>query len=93
MILSWGNDGTRKFFETGKAKWLGPDVRAAAARKLDMLNAAAGLDDLAAAPGNRLEKLSGDLKGFYSIRINDQFRVIFRWQNGNALDVKIIDYH
>lgn len=49
--------------------------------------------DLKIPPSNRLEKLSGDLKGFYSIRINDQWRIIFKWQSGNALEVKIIDYH
>jgi len=58
-----------------------------------MLNAAYQLDDLRSPPGNRLEALKGDLKGFYSIRINDQWRIIFQWQNGNVLAVKIVDYH
>lgn len=62
-------------------------------RKLDMLNAAYQLEDLRSPPGNRLEALKGDLKGFYSIRINEQWRIIFQWQNGNVLAVKIVDYH
>jgi proteic killer suppression protein len=62
-------------------------------RKLDMLNAAHDLLDLRVPPGNKLEKLRGDLAGFWSIRINDQFRVIFRFAEGNASDVRIADYH
>ncbi|MDI6768561.1 MAG: type II toxin-antitoxin system RelE/ParE family toxin [Anaerolineales bacterium] len=64
----------------------------AAMRKLDVLNAAHNLDDLRSPPGNRLESLKGDLLGFYSVRINDQWRIIFRWENG-AADVEMIDYH
>jgi toxin HigB-1 len=64
-----------------------------AKRKLDMLHAAAKVDDLRVPPSNRLEKLEGDLKGFYSIRINDQWRLIFRWFEGNAHDVRVMDYH
>jgi proteic killer suppression protein len=64
----------------------------AALRKLDVLNAAHNLDDLRSPPGNRLESLKGDLLGFYSIRINDQWRIIFQWKNG-AADVEMIDYH
>ncbi len=64
-----------------------------AKRKLDMLHAAAKLDDLKVPPANRLEKLEGNLKGFYSIRIDDQWRLIFRWVEGNAHDVRITDYH
>lgn len=58
-----------------------------------MLNAATELNDLRAPPGNRLEALKGDLKGKHSIRVNDQWRVLFRWQAGDAHDVEIIDYH
>jgi proteic killer suppression protein len=58
-----------------------------------MLHAAAKLDDLKVPPSNRLEKLEGDLKGFYSIRINDQWRLVFRWAEGNARDVRVMDYH
>ena len=64
-----------------------------ASRKLDMLNATRELKDLLAPPGNRLEALKGDLKGFYSIRINDQYRIVFHWNSGNVEKVKIIDYH
>lgn len=64
-----------------------------AVRKLDMINAAHELKDLASPPGNKLEALKGDLKGFFSIRINDQYRIIFRWMNGNADDIQIADYH
>jgi len=68
-------------------------IREAAIYKLDILNAAATLDDLRSPPGNRLEALRGDYKGFHSIRINVQWRIIFRWNESNAYDVGIIDYH
>jgi proteic killer suppression protein len=64
-----------------------------ALRKLLLLNAAASLDDLRVLPGNRLEKLMGDRAGQYSIRINDQWRVCFRWEDGDAFYVEIVDYH
>lgn len=80
--------------ETGKAlRRIPPEIRNTAARKLDMLNAARQLGDLRAPPGNRLEGLKGDLKGKHSIRINDQWRVVFRWDSGDAYDVEIDDYH
>lgn len=69
------------------------DLRRVAQRKLQYLNAAAKLQDLAVPPGNRLEALKGDLRGWHSIRINQQWRVIFRWEEGGAADVKIVDYH
>jgi toxin HigB-1 len=62
-------------------------------RKLLILNAAASLDDLRAPPGNRLEKLAGNRAGQYSIRINDQWRICFRWEDGDAFDVEMVDYH
>ena len=68
-------------------------IRANALRKLDMLNAATTVQDLRSPPGNRLEKLGGDLEGFHSMRINQQWRLIFRWVDGGAEDVEIIDYH
>ena len=64
-----------------------------AKRKLEVLNAASRLDDLRLPPSNRLEKLRGQLAGHYSIRINDQWRVVFRWEDGDAHDVRIQDYH
>ncbi len=69
------------------------DIQEIGRRKLRMLNNSQNITDLIVPPSNRLEKLSGNLKEFYSIRINDQCRIIFIWQNANALEVKIIDYH
>jgi proteic killer suppression protein len=69
------------------------DIRKTALRKLDVLNAAYQLVDLRSPPGNRLEALKGNLQGFHSIRINDQWRVIFRWVDGGATEVAIVDYH
>ena len=68
-------------------------IHESAQRKLDMLNAAESLDDLRSPPGNRLEALRGTLHGSYSIRVNAQWRIVFRWEASNAHDVKIIDYH
>jgi proteic killer suppression protein len=68
-------------------------LQRAALRKLLLLDAAESLDDLRVPPGNRLEKLAGDREGQYGIRINDQWRLCFRWEEGNALDVEIVDYH
>ena len=70
-----------------------PELRRVARRKLQYLHEAADLKDLKSPPGNRLEGLKGDLKGFHSIRINDQWRVVFRWSGGNAFDVQVVDYH
>ncbi len=64
-----------------------------AARKLDMINAATELKDLFAPPGNRLEALKGNWKGFHSIRVNDQYRIVFKWVQGQAHQVKVTDYH
>ena len=64
-----------------------------AKRKLEALNAASRLEDLKSPPSNRLEKLKGNLKEFYSIRVNDQWRIIFQWRAGDASEVRIIDYH
>lgn len=75
------------------AKGFSPALAKVARRKLVQLNSAAALRDLAAPPGNRLEALSGDLKGRYSIRINDQWRIVFRWADAGAEDVEIVDYH
>lgn len=82
------------FFErhTSATRRFVPTLREAANRKLQYLNAASRLDDSRLPPGNRLESLKGDLKGFWSIRINDQWRVIFRWADG-AAEVQVVDYH
>jgi proteic killer suppression protein len=69
------------------------DLGAVARRKLVQLDAAAGLSDLLVPPGNRLEALKGDLRGYHSIRINDQWRIIFRWTEAGPEDVEIVDYH
>ena len=96
MIASFADRATEALFhgETGKAiRRIPPDIRSVAVRKLDMVNAAAELQDLRVPPGNRLEALKGELRGKHSIRINDRWRVIFRWDNGDAHDVEIDDYH
>lgn len=96
MIASFGDKATEALFhgEGGKAvRRVPPDIRSPAARKLDLLNAAKELDDLRAPPGNRLEALKGEWRGKHSIRINDRWRIVFRWENGDAHDVEIVDYH
>ena len=92
MIRSFGDAETRKLFETGRSKRFSAfaDI---AMRKLAQLDAAHTLDFLRSPPGNRLEALKGDRKGQYSIRINDQFRVCFRWTQDGPERVEIIDYH
>ncbi|VXD21338.1 type II toxin-antitoxin system RelE/ParE family toxin [Planktothrix paucivesiculata] len=96
MIQTFGDKRTEDLFQgisSRETRKFPADLIKVAVRKLDMLNAAYQLEDLRSPPGNRLESLKGDLKGFYSIRINDQWRIIFKWQNGNVLAVKIVDYH
>lgn len=97
MITSFATEGTKDIFDgtNSKAarKTLPRDLWTVAVRKLDMLNAAKELVDLTVPPANNLEKLKGDLDGKYSIRINDQFRVIFDWAPGSASNVYIDDYH
>ena len=96
MIQSFGDKRTEDLFQgisNRETRKFPADLIKVAVRKLDMLNAAYQLEDLRSPPGNRLESLKGDLKGFYSIRINEQWRIIFQWQNGNVLAVKIVDYH
>jgi len=95
MIKSWRNSALAAFFETGasprKAGWA--TVAKQALRKLDMIDAAARLDDLKVPPGNRLEALKGDRGGQHSVRINDQWRICFIWRDGGAEEVEIVDYH
>lgn len=94
-IQSFANRETLDFFETGRVEkrlaWL--SVQKIVLRKLDMLHYASNLLDLRSPPGNRLEALSGDMKGFYSIRVNDQWRIVFRWGKNGPEDVKVADYH
>ena len=96
MILSFGDKATEALFHARSGeptRRFPPDVVQAALRKLDLLNAARSLQDMASPPGNRLEALKGDLKGFHSVRVNDQWRIIFRWADGDARDVRLGDYH
>ena len=91
MIRSFRAADTRRLFNRERVRQFEP-IERAAQRKLAMLDAATDLRDLSA-PGNRLEKLRGDRQGQYSIRINDRWRICFVWQDGNAYDVEITDYH
>lgn len=93
MLISFGNKNTQKIWEGERVKGLPTEVQEIARRKLRMLNNAQNLTDLKIPPSNRLEKLKGNLKYFYSIRVNDQWRIIFKWNNGNADEVELIDYH
>jgi toxin HigB-1 len=96
LIASFADKATEALFhgETGKAiRRIPSDIRTTAVRKLDLLNAAHELQDLRVPPGNRLEALKGDLRGKHSIRINDQWRIVFRWGDGDAHEVEIDDYH
>jgi len=83
----------QEVFERKRSRKLPSDIQQVALRKLRMLNRAETLQDLRVPPANRLERLVGDRKGQYSIRINDQWRICFLWQDGDALDVEIVDYH
>lgn len=93
MIVSFGNSDTEKVWNGIKVKKLPTEIQNIGRRKLRMINNSVNLTDLKVPPANRLEKLSGNLKSFYSIRINDQWRIIFKWDYGNASEVEIIDYH
>ena len=93
MIISFGNKDTEKIWKGDFVTLLPNEIQEIGRRKLRMLNNSQNLIDLQIPPSNRLEKLKGNLKDFYSIRINSQWRIIFKWQNGNALEVEIIDYH
>jgi len=93
MLISFGNSETQQIWIGNYVKKLPIEIQNAGRRKLRMLNNSVSLLDLRIPPSNKLEKLSGKLKDFYSIRINDQWRIIFQWRNGNALEVEIIDYH
>lgn len=93
MIVSFGNKETSKIWNGERIRRFSTEVQEIGRRKLRMLNNSQNLTDLTIPPSNRLEKLKGDLKEFYSIRINDQFRISFKWENGNAEEVQIVDYH
>lgn len=93
MIQSFKDDEAEKIFNRQRSRRLPSDIQSVALRKLRMLNRAQTLQDLRVPPANRLERLSGDRADQYSIRINDQWRVCFKWENGQAWQVEIVDYH
>ena len=93
MIINYRDRDTRYVFERVRVARLSMELQRQAQRKLVMLNNATTVNDLSAPPGNRLERLSGDRSGQYSIRVNDQWRICFRWENGNASEVELVDYH
>ncbi|MCL2381524.1 MAG: type II toxin-antitoxin system RelE/ParE family toxin [Treponema sp.] len=93
MITSFGDKDTESLFNREWVRKLPLDISSRARNKLLIINAATSEIDLSIPPGNRFERLKGDKKGWCSIRVNDQWRVIFRWANGNASDVTITDYH
>jgi toxin HigB-1 len=93
VIESFGDSATESIYRGLRVRGLPGDIQERARRKLRMLNQARIVDDLQIPPGNRLEQLKGNLAGYWSIRINQQWRIIFRWQDGAKKDVAIIDYH
>ena len=93
MIRSYGDRDTESVVLRRRVRRLPEEIRRRAQRKLVISNNAADLNDLSVPPGNRLEKLSGNREGQYSIRINDQWRICFAWDEGDAYEVEIIDYH
>ncbi len=93
MIVSFGSKETEKILNGERVKKFPPEIQQIGRRKLRMLNNSQSIGDLKIPPSNRLEKLSGRLKDFYSIRINDQWRIIFKWENHQAKEVEIIDCH
>mgnify|MGYP003446652664 FL=1 len=93
MILSFGSKDTEKIWNGERAKRIPLEIQQIGRRKLRMLNNSQNITDLKVPPSNRLEKLSGKLKDFNSIRINDKWRIMFKWENNHAIEVEIIDYH
>ena len=93
MIKSFGSKETEKIWNGTRSTKLPPDIQQIGRRKLRMINNSISINDLRIPPSNGLEKLTGNLKDFHGIRINDQWRIIFKWEDGHALNVEIIDYH
>jgi proteic killer suppression protein len=93
MIISFGSKETEKIWNGDSVKNLPQEIQQIGRRKLRMLNNSQNLLDLKVPPSNKLEKLSGKMSDLYSIRINDQWRITFKWEDGNADEVRIIDYH
>ena len=93
MIKSFRDRDTERIFNRQRVKRFSTQIQKFTQRKLDLIDGADLIEDLRTPPGNRLEKLSGNRKGQYSIRVNDQWRICFRWKSGQATDVEIVDYH
>jgi proteic killer suppression protein len=93
MITSFGDKSTQKIWQGDRVVSYSTELQETARRKLRMLNNSHDLNDLMVPPSNRMEKLKGNWKEYYSIRVNDQWRILFRWNNGNADEVRLIDYH
>ena len=93
MIVSFADSQTEALFRRERVRRIDPKIQRIALRKLLMLDAAEDLETLRSPPGNRLEALKGDRAGFHSIRVNDQWRIVFVWRDGNAHEVAIVDYH
>ena len=93
MIKTFRDAETERLWNEERSRRIPANVHKPGLKKLQMLNAAGALGDLALPPGNRLERLKGDREGQHSIRINDQYRICFEWREGNAYDVEITDYH
>ena len=93
MIKTFNNAETEKIYQRQRSRKLPSDIQQVALRKLRMINNSTSINDLRVPPANRLEKLSGNRAGQWSIRINDQWRICFRWEGSDAIDVEITDYH
>ena len=93
MIKTFKDAETEKIYQRERSRKLPPDIQQAALRKLRMVNNSINLNDLRVPPANRLEKLSGNRTGQYSVRINDQWRICFEWRGSDAFNVEITDYH
>jgi len=93
VIRSFANAETERFFATGKSRRLPAEIHARAAMRLTQLDAVPAIGDLRFPPSNRLEALRGNRKGQWSVRVNDQWRICFRFESGDAYDVEIVDYH
>ncbi len=93
MIKTFGDKETEKVFDGIRSKKLPVDIQRIGRRKLRMINNSFSINDLRIPPANRLEKLSGDLTEYHSIRINKQWRITFKWENNDAFEVSIVDYH
>jgi toxin HigB-1 len=93
MIKTFAKKETEKLFQREVSRVFPPDIQRKARLKLEILDAVERLDDLKVPPGNRLEKLSGNREGQYSIRVNQQWRICFQWKDGDCYEVEIVDYH